>query len=149
MTSRVKSLTSEKFVDGKQIIFDASSLQALEKCPFYYKTIVLDKWRRKVSRRGTSWGTAWHTSIEEFDRSLFYGNSRNQALEDAIKVAISIPDIFNRDDDNTSTLETLIRSLVWYEEHYREDVLLPTALPDGSPALETRFEFPLPNGKRV
>ena len=47
-------------------------------------------------------------------------------------------------DDNKRTRLTLLRSLVWYADHYRNDQLKTFVFPNGRVGLEMSFSFELP-----
>lgn len=47
-------------------------------------------------------------------------------------------------DDNTRTRETLVRAIIWYADHYRNDPFQTLILPNGRAAMELSFRFELP-----
>jgi hypothetical protein len=47
-------------------------------------------------------------------------------------------------DGKTRTRLTLVRSIIWYCEHYKDDVAKTIVLADGKPALELSFRIALP-----
>ena len=49
-------------------------------------------------------------------------------------------------DHNFKTRETLIRTIVWYLEHFRDEPALPIILEDGAPAVELSVLLPVDNG---
>lgn len=52
--------------------------------------------------------------------------------------------IFYPGDGKTRNRFTLVRTIVWYCEHYKNDVLETLILPNGEPALELAFHLSLP-----
>jgi len=48
-------------------------------------------------------------------------------------------------DHNLKNRETLIRSIVWYLEQFKDDAALPVKLADGKPAVELSFSLPVDN----
>ena len=45
--------------------------------------------------------------------------------------------------DTSRTKETLVRSVVWYLDEYKDDPLKTAMLPDGKPAVELSFMLPV------
>lgn len=136
-----------KFDGLNQMIWDASSLDSALQCPRLYRNSVVRKLRwRHGTKQSTTWGSAYHKGQEIFHENLCKDETRDFALEAAIYGAIE----YGREngildsEDNARTLDTLARSLVWYEDRYRNDPLSTYVFPDGTPGLEFRFEVPIP-----
>jgi len=150
-----------KFAEDRseQFVWDVSSLVSLGRCQRYYKLNNLEGWR-KVSRSkdpAAPWGSAFHDVIEVYDRAQFDGRKKSDALRLAMAEALTnkhhLIDVFappageNSDEsriDATRTLQTLVRALIWYHEHYLEDNLVTLPAPDDSDSLEMRFQVPIP-----
>lgn len=49
-------------------------------------------------------------------------------------------------DHNLKTRETLIRSIIWYLEHFIDDKALPVLLGNGTPAVELNVQLDVDNG---
>ena len=152
---------SQKFDGGNQLIWDASSLnQSI--CWRKYKYTVIDNLRPRsvYSTLKTDFGKAYHAAGEAYDTAIFEDRPRSEAVDEAVKVALTWapklakPENWEEENpgkrwDNARTLETLVRAIVWYSEQYAEDRARTIMLPDGKPAIEVRFEVPLPlEGKR-
>lgn len=101
-------------------------------------------YRPKETVENLAFGTALHGGIEEFDKQMFEGVSRNQALLTALSTAIKLGAPLANSKDTARTIETLTRAVVWYAEQFREDQSVTAILPNGQPALEVRYEVPWP-----
>ena len=144
----------EKYdADGKQLIWDASSFQLLSTCAYKYKLKKKDWWAIEDPAReqAAEWGKAYHECKEVLFREIAKGRSIREAVESSVgraltfREALSRPEGYSGKWDNARTLDTLVRSLVWYAEEYGENLLRTLILPNGEPALELRFEFHVPN----
>lgn len=138
-----------KFDGYRQNIWDVSSLDAFQRCPEFYRLRVLEGYQRRyeADTSDLDWGHAWHLFLETFERLRFAGHTDTyRMVAEALDRAISAyPDLANS-TDNRRTRQTLIRAAFFYIEQFGglDDPLTTIALPDGSPALECRFEFEIP-----
>lgn len=148
----MSEVTFTKFEGDRQLIWDASSLDAFCRCPRYYKYNVLDGWRGG-GNTATDFGSALHSCVEDYDKALVGGAEWKDALRAAVRTAVklgaSLPSYVPRGaekvkgDDNARTGEALLRAIVWYADQYRFDTMSTAVLPDGSAAIEVRFEVPI------
>lgn len=122
-------------------IVDHSSLAMFKECPQKYKYAIVDGYRLNTAAPALVFGSAIHDGLEIFERELIKTGDRDTALRLAIRSALrfDLPP-----GDTARTRETLIRSLVWYEEHYRHDAATTHILPNGKPAVELSFRVELP-----
>ena len=139
-----------KFEGPFQVVWDASSLEAYMTCPRKYKWSVVDGYRVIAGEAVPSraWGHIYHSASEKRHYSLFYNNNPELALELAIKEAASQSKSLENSTDTKLTFQTLLRALVWYADQWKDDPLKTAVLPDGTPALEVRFEVPIFGQKR-
>jgi hypothetical protein len=133
----------QKYVDKKQITWDASSLDSFTRCPRYYQYSNLIGYRSKVGAMSPTFGSAVHYAMEIYEIERYKGTSK----EDTIRLAVrEMVKDFGHDlqasTDTSLTLETAIRAVVWkIEEYWNERIGLMTD-PEGKPAVEVRFEVP-------
>lgn len=122
-------------------IVDHTSLSMFKECPQKYKLAIVDGYRLNTTAAPLVFGSAIHEGLEQFERALARGQDRTAALVHAIRAALvyKLPE-----GDTGRTRETLIRSLVWYEAHYRNDFAVTHILPSGKPAVELSFRVELP-----
>jgi hypothetical protein len=134
-----------KFIDGKQVIWNAHDLDTLMACSKLYRYKILEGWRSKAFGPATSWGRAVHYSIEVFDTYMFAGASKDEALDAAIVALVKeYGEELSQSDDNARNLETAVRATVWRADSFYDNQLGTAAMPDGKPALEVEFEIPIP-----
>lgn len=133
-----------KFKDGVQLVWDASSFEDFDKCPWFYKTRNLEGWKPKVGRVSARWGTLLHSCLEVYDHGLISGLSSLDATELAINHAFRVGKELVISDDNSRTVVTLVRAVIWYADQFRNDPYRTAILPDGKAAIEVRFEIPVP-----
>ena len=136
----------EKFDGKRQVVWDASSLEAFKKCPRYYDYYVNQRLRTRGAEKVSShWGTGFHHGVEHFYRGLHAGMSRDDAIANALVEAGKwLEENTLGEGDNSRTNATLLRSIVWYADTWADEPYRTLELPDGEPALETRFEVPIP-----
>ena len=134
-----------KFLDGRQQVWDASSLTAVQSCPKLYEMKTLIGWQHKKSSIDPLWGSAIHAGMEILDRNRFEGNRKDVAVKEAIAHIIKNFPQLQESEDNKKNLETAVRAIVWRgDEFYDTELIRIAELPDGKPALEVRFECPFP-----
>lgn len=143
-----------KQVSNLQLALDSTSLGAFKLCPrLYYYQLILGYAGPAVSDGGEEnphlkFGTLYHSASEVYDHAVAMGATKDEALLDAIKHAITESfDLENNrpwiSTEPTKTLDTLLRTLVWYFDHFRDDPLKTLILANGKPAVELSFRFNL------
>jgi len=135
----------DKYVEGAQQVWDASSLKTFMACPQKYQLENLLGYRSNVRSPATYWGTAVHHGCEILDGAAHAGIDKEIALRDACRaVCLEYGETLNASTDNARNLQTALRALIWRCEEYNYDTIEVASLPDGTPALEARFECPFP-----
>ncbi len=138
-----------RHVPGLQLAFDSTSLTALKTCPRKYQYEIVEGWTGRSVSVHLAFGIAVHEGKERYDRARAEGRGYDEAVEEVIERALM--DTWNPElqrpvpwclsgDPNKNRL-TLIRTLVWYFEEYREDALETIVFADGKPAVELSFSF--------
>lgn len=152
---------NESMIGDFQFAWDNTSLSLLKRCPRKYYYSMIENWNRKHTAAPLSFGSFFHRGLELFDRFRQKGLDYQAACEQMVKqVAIesemdSI--VFDPNtlvetkvkqryatDDNKRNLYTLLRSLIWYLDHYKNDVFETIVLPNGKPAVELSFRIEMP-----
>jgi hypothetical protein len=134
-----------KFIDGKQMTWNAHDLDTLMRCPRLYRLKILEGWRSKAFGAATSWGRAVHYSVEVFDTHVFAGASREDALDAALVALVKeYGEELSESDDTARNLESAIRATVWRADAFYDNQLKTATMPDDKPALEVEFEVPIP-----
>lgn len=139
--------------DDLQLRWSHSDSKLFRKCPRAYKWAVLDGWQRRPGAVGgirMDFGKIFHRCMEEFDRAIWAGKSRDEALYRAFVIADTFGPTLDDVLDAKSQLsyDALQRAIVWYEEDFRIDPLRTLSLKDengnNAPALEVAFEIEIP-----
>lgn len=132
-----------KYVDGKQMTWDASSLDAVTRCPRYYQYNNIIKYKPKVGAFSPTFGSAVHDAMETFEAERFLGNTKEETTRLAVTRLIRDHGAnLAHSTDNALTLEAACRAVVWKIEEYWDEAIRLVEDPEGNPAVETRFEVP-------
>lgn len=162
------------FLPSKQTLqfaWDNTSLVLLKECPRKYYYAIICGYRPKHKAAPLFFGGMFHKALEKYDELRAKGTEHTEAQVAAVRCAmletmhiapaheaesadpetgevtkIQVPEkvtLWVSDDPNRSR-ETLVRSVVWYTEHFKNDVLKTYIFPDGTPAIELSFRFDLP-----
>jgi len=156
-----------------QYAWDSVSLTSALSCPrqYYYRSILGLQPRNPNYAIALRFGILFHEGLEEYHRQRAKGVDHQPAVENVVKRLLGRPDtadlptdddieeiaadIAEReaagDDDDGITLRNskvrtryhLIRSVVWYLEHYKDDPFETLILPSGKPAVELSFRVDL------
>lgn len=158
MTQRL-SFTPE----GVQFAWDATSISAWEKCEVYYDYTILQGWRKVEESVDLRFGSHYATALEHFHKHRAQGVDYDEAVYLVVKEALEAT--WDRqyeadDEDNpvevssgpwtplhdTKTRPNLIRSIIWYLDHFKNDEAKVITLEDGRPAVELSFSFEVDHG---
>ena len=154
-----------------QFAWDNTSLVLLKECARKYYYAIICGYRPLHKAPPLYFGGMFHTGLETYDELRARGTDHTEAQVAAVKkvmlstmtiepehqvesfdpetgeaVLTTVPPqvkLWTSDDPNRSR-ESLIRSIVWYTEHFKDDVLKTYIFPDGTPAIELSFRFDLP-----
>ena len=138
--------TGPKFDGDRQIRWDASSIDKAAACHLLYKRSYIDGLRHRAgpwSGGARSWGSVMHAGLDAYDVARTrQGVGSLLPLEAGIRAMIATG--FSNEDENARTLGTAVRALTWYDHQYANDGYQTAVLPSGEPAIEVRFELPIP-----
>lgn len=137
---------------GAQFAWDSTSLKNYQTCPRYYQLTNIQGWKPKGSSVHLWFGGHYASALENFYKLLAQGQSINDAQRQIVRELLEAtwkrieingtvrgaPITF---DDPNKTRETLIRSFIWYVEHFRDDPAQVVHLANGKPAVELSFSF--------
>lgn len=147
-----KAVAPSPFFAGTtlQFAWDQTSLGLLMECPRKYQyTLLLGKQPRGKSHH-LIFGGHYANAMQRFHQAIAGGQDYDTALDNV--VAQALRDTWHHEDDEEpgypwesgdtkKSRETLIRSIIWYFETYREDPMKTIIMPDGRPAVELLFTF--------
>jgi hypothetical protein len=132
---------STAVIDGFQIAYDTVSLNSLKKCPRYYQYTILEGWELRLRPPALAFGIAFHTCMETWHKLLALGMSPDLAQLRLTRLAGLLGET-TPPGDSVRSKETLVRSVIWYTDQFREDPAQTTYLSTGKPAVEYSFTFP-------
>jgi len=154
--AQVTAETNSSFsaeIPNLQIGVDSTSLGNFKTCPrLYYYRHILGYGRRSGAgveeNPHIKFGHIYHAASERYDQERANGTSHEGALNAALFFALDETWDHERNEpwqstEPTKTRKTLLRTLVWYYEHFRDDPLKTLVLRDGTPAVELSFRFAL------
>jgi hypothetical protein len=139
--------------DGVQYAWDSTSLGLLKTCARKYQLSMVLNWQPKKKSYHLIFGILYHSAIENFLKykaSFVSAQDGDDPHEEAVRFAIRqcMIDSFGYEPglkkgipDNAKTRVNLIRTLVWYFEHYRSHPASTVILSNGRPAVELSFRF--------
>lgn len=130
---------------GYQLYWDSTSLGHLKTCPRkYYYSLVLQLGTRQQSAHLT-FGQFYHKALETYDHLRSEGQDHEGATRGALRCALTISWGWESDIPE-KTRETLVRTVCWYLEQFREDPVETVQLANGKPAVELSFRFQVTEG---
>jgi hypothetical protein len=131
---------------GLQLAWDSTSLKKLKTCPRLYQFSMVIGYNTLSENIHLVFGRIYHSALEFYDHAKCRGADHEEAMLMAVKVALtqSWDTTKNRpwysDDPNKNRL-TLVRSVVWYIDRFKDDNLKTIILDNGKPAVELSFQF--------
>ena len=133
---------------GFQWAWDSTSLSAFATCPRKYFYSNLQGWTSELRSVHLIFGGHYATALEHFHKHRAAGLDYNDALRLVVREALVATWDAEREVPqdwlhNTKTRDTLIRSIVWYLEHYKDDPMQTVILSDGRAAVEYSFSVDL------
>lgn len=147
--------------NGLQFAWDATSLSNYMKCPKYYEYVNLRGLQSRNKSVHLIFGGLYAAALENYFKHLQEGLTPLEATVEIVRTALIDTWEYEVDDlgnnipgsggpwdsmHNTKTRETLIRSIVWYLDHFKDDLAETVILENGKPAVELSFSLPFDNG---
>lgn len=133
-----------------QIAWDSTSLGLLKTCPRKYQLTILDHWAVKGEQLHLDFGIYYHAALEEYDKARALGADYEEGVRAAVQKALVISKDFvgtasgDHKKGDIKSRATLIRAVVWYLEHFKDDPCKTIILDNGKPAVELSFKMELP-----
>ena len=132
-----------------QYAWDSTSLGWLKECPRKYQYSMIEGWRAKVESVNLKFGSLYHHALENYDKYVAEGDDHDIALDKILDETLRATwenDAPWTPDHNTKNRENLIRSIIWYVEHFKEDPAKTIQLANGKPAVELSFKMVMDYG---
>lgn len=136
-------------IPNLQIAWDSTSLGTFKECPRkYFYTMILGR-TSHAENVHLVFGAHYHAALERYDHGRSAGMDHEAALHVAVRYCYEatvkrlpggkfVP--WNSDDKNKNRW-TLMRSVVWYLEQFKNDPLRTIQLDNGKPAVELSFRY--------
>lgn len=125
-----------------QWCYDSTSLTKLQGCLRKYNFSLLQGYQQSEVPPPLAWGRDFHTCKETYYKCRAFGLDHETSTKRVVKLAMLLGERL-MSLDTSRTKETLVRSVVWYLEEYKDDPLKTALLPDGTPAVELSFMLPV------
>lgn len=151
-----QSLYGEMFDNGYQVLINSTSLSDYLRCPKYYEYVHIQGWRSDEGKsRHLLFGGWFAEAMQTFYLSRLAGHSRSESIRECVRNAMMdtweheldengdrIPGTGQAWDslDTKKNRANLIRSIIWYFEHYETDFPV-YIMPSGFPAVELQFRI--------
>jgi hypothetical protein len=129
-----------------QFGWDQTSIKLAEECLKKYEYVMLKGWRSRGSNVHLLFGGVYASCLEHFHKFRAEGVEHDQALINVVREALVSTWVYNEEepdksgpwisDHNTKTRENLVRTIVWYFEHFKDDPCQTIILSNGRPAVE-------------
>lgn len=152
--------------DGTQFGWDNTSLKWAMTCLQQYKYKMIDRWDAKNKSHHLLFGGWYAKALEHFYKYVGAGMARDDALAKVLLETLRATWEYARDPegniklaangkpigigwqspDSAKTRENLIRTIIWYTEHFREDSVETFILANGKPAVEFSFRLEIDYG---
>jgi PD-(D/E)XK nuclease superfamily len=135
--------TNPSFVEGTnfQFAWDSTSLGLLKECPRKYYYNMVCGYHGKNTSVHLEFGILYHKSLERYDHYRFSGMSHDEATDKVIRLLLIESIDLPLSEDGKKTRQTLVRSVIWYLEHYKDDEIKTMVLANGKPAVELSFKL--------
>lgn len=135
-----------KILPTLQIALDSTSMGAFKNCPQYYKYVIVDGYQGRGENVHFRFGIEYHKATEDYDHLRAKGENHADALRETVKQTMIRTWNFDTQrpwmsDNPNKTRETLIRSVIWYLEQFKDDPLETIILDNGKAAVELSFRF--------
>lgn len=159
-----------------QYAWDSTSLGWLKTCPRLYQYHMIEGWRSKSESVHLKFGQWYHSALELYDRCRAESTGHEEALIVVIRSCMTLTWDFEdcpecngsgfvqsgvcgncvgghtgpghpwSSDHPLKTRENLIRSIIWYLDHFSNDAAQTIQLANGKPAVELSFRMELNYG---
>jgi len=138
---------SSCFLEGTKIQYawDSTSLGSLKTCPRYYQYTMIDNYQRKSDAIHLRWGQECGKAIDDYTISKAKGVDHDNAIFNSVRALVEricdwTPEPTTKSEEVKSK-ENLVRTVVWYLDHYENDAAEVVTLANGKPAVELSFRF--------
>jgi hypothetical protein len=138
------------FLPGTNIQFawDSTSLGWLKQCPRLYQYKMIDGWRKEEENVHLKFGIEYHRALQDYDIERAAGIPHDDAVHDVARELLSRTAGW-KSEHKYKNRPLLIRSVLWYLDHFSSDPTETFIMANGKPAVEVSFRFELDWGPNV
>lgn len=153
--------TSQFDSDGLQFAWNSTSIKLAQECLMKYKLITLDGWQSPTLSLHLRFGQHYASALENYHKAIADGVDPDNALEDIVHETMIATWDYELDEngeaiegtgapwetgDTAKNRPNLIRSIIWYLDHFSDDSMKTIILANGSPAVEHSITVEVDNG---
>jgi hypothetical protein len=138
-----------KILPTLQFAFDSTSLTALKECPRKYEYSIVRGYEPKQRSYHLTFGILYHEALETYDHERSKGLEHDRATRAAVLSTLTktwdskSQRPWNSGDQYKNRF-TLVRTIVWYLDHFADDPIRTIQLANGRPAVELSFRYEFP-----
>lgn len=139
------------FLPGTKIQFawDSTSLGYIKGCPRLYQYVMIDGWQGKTESLHLRFGIEYHLALQDYD--IFRANDidHDDAVHDVVQALLLRTGDFRPSVEDYGNVakyknrENLVRTVIWYLDHFKDDPATTYIMENGKPAVELSFRFEL------
>lgn len=138
-----------KLIPTLQLAWDSTSLGLFKECPRKYQLSIVEGWAPRHESIHLKFGQVYHSALEAYDKAKCAGMDHDAAQREAVHVALvetwdkELGRPWTSDDPNKNRF-TLVRSVVWYLEQFKNDPVKTIILEHNGkpyPAVELSFRM--------
>lgn len=135
-----------------QYAWDSTSLGYLKTCARLYQLIMIEGWGEGDENIHIRFGQEYHSSLEDYDRFKALGDSHEDAVRKTLRALLERTYGWEVDEETRAgkykNRKSLVRTVLWYLDHFEEDPAETIILDNGQPAVELSFRFELISVRR-
>jgi hypothetical protein len=129
-----------------QLAWDSTSLGALKRCARYYEYNIIEGYTTRNESAHLRFGIEYNNALVTYQQSIADGADYETAVLAAVRYALTQTwdEKLGRpwhSDEPTKNRESLVRSVIWYLDKFKEDPLATVILETGKPAVELSFRL--------
>lgn len=132
--------TSPYLPDGRQYAWNSTTLGIGKECLYKYKLAVIDGWRPKDLNDDITFGHWYAAALESYHKLHSQDPDHDECLRTIVLMTLQSTKDW-KSEHKSKDRQTLIRSIVWYLEEYKDDPCKTYILKDGRAAVELTFSF--------
>ena len=125
-----------------QYAWDSTSLSQLKTCPRLYYYQMIEGWAPQEDSVHLRFGIEYHHALQDYDLSIAAGVLHNDAVHDVLRELL-IRTVDFASEHKAKTRDSLVRTVIWYLDKYKDDAAQTLILSNGKPAVELSFRFEL------